>query len=127
MSEVAQQQVRDEFLERYAKDIEVFLEGKCASLREQHVERARGLGIPVEGIEKAWRTAESKRKQALLEKLIGKPKPEFRRMPWDTERDFAVKMDKALERIARTNGGRTLLPPQFDDGPVIEGEIVKEG
>jgi len=43
------------------------------------------------------------------------------------ERDFAVKMDKALERIARTNGGRTLLPPQFDDGPVIEGEIVKEG
>src|SRR5262249_3910921 len=43
------------------------------------------------------------------------------------ERDFAVKMDKALERIARTNGGRTLLPPQFDEGPVIEGEIVKEG
>ena len=45
------------------------------------------------------------------------------------ERDFAVKMDKALERIARTNGGRTLLPRQFvdgDEGPVIEGEIVKD-
>lgn len=42
------------------------------------------------------------------------------------ERDFAVKMDRALERIRRTNGGRTLLPPNWDDGPVIEGEIVKQ-